>query len=520
MKAAYMLLNKKIILSTLSLLIIIHSLRGQKIVYSEPDTDDNRGGINYEIIGKISGNFLVYKNYKDYHTITVFDNNMKQVQKNQLNFLPNRVLSADFLAFPTFSYMFYQYQKRSIIYSMAVKLDANGKRLSEPVELDTTDVNFIANDKIYAFLFSENKQYIMSYKINNRNDKDHVLKTVLFDANLNPVQKSIVHINMPERNDFLMGFRLDNEGDLVFLKAAGTQQNDNINKLTLCTKKAKEDSVEETEVNTNKNFLDDVTVKVDNLNKKYLLTAFYSKQRRGNVDGLFCYIWDKQQNKTHFNNNITFSDELRNEARGDNSVKAAFNDYYIKNIITRVDGGFILIAEAVYTASRGGNNLSRWDYWGGSPFWGGGPGFYTWGNPWGLGMWGNPWNRWNNFNNITRYYADNIAIISYDSTGKVDWTNIINKSQYDDNSDELIGFTIANTGDKIHFLFNIQERRNLVLTDQYINNDGQITRNPTLKNLDKGYDFMPRHAKQVAAKQIIVPCQYRGYVCFAKIDFN
>ena len=70
------------------------------------------------------------------------------------------------------------------------------------------------------------------------------------------------------------------------------------------------------------------------------------------------------------------------------------------------------------------------------------------------------------------------------------------------------------------FLFNLQEKRNLMLSDQSIEPSGQLTRRPTLKNLDKGYDFMPRFGKQVGAKTIIFPCQYRNYICFAKVDFN
>jgi hypothetical protein len=31
---------------------------------------------------------------------------------------------------------------------------------------------------------------------------------------------------------------------------------------------------------------------------------------------------------------------------------------------------------------------------------------------------------------------------------------------------------------------------------------------------------MPKYAKQVGFRQIIVPCQFRNYVCFAKIDIN
>jgi hypothetical protein len=76
-----------------------------------------------------------------------------------------------------------------------------------------------------------------------------------------------------------------------------------------------------------------------------------------------------------------------------------------------------------------------------------------------------------------------------------------------------------NAGSQLKFLFNQLERQELILTEQSINPDGQITRSSTLKNLDKGYVFMPRHAKQVGAKQIIVPCMYHSFLCFAKIDY-
>jgi hypothetical protein len=58
-----------------------------------------------------------------------------------------------------------------------------------------------------------------------------------------------------------------------------------------------------------------------------------------------------------------------------------------------------------------------------------------------------------------------------------------------------------------------------ILTDQSIAPDGKISRHPTIKNLDRGYEFMPRFAKQVSSKQIIIPCWYKNYLCFAKIDF-
>jgi hypothetical protein len=86
--------------------------------------------------------------------------------------------------------------------------------------------------------------------------------------------------------------------------------------------------------------------------------------------------------------------------------------------------------------------------------------------------------------------------------------------------DHLISYQLVNTGGQLHFLFNALEKRTQLLNDFSLSGDGTITRNPTLKNLDKGYEFMARYGKQVSAKQIIVPCYYRNYICFAKIEFN
>ncbi len=505
-------------LSTLLLFCGLQSI-AQKVIYSESDKEDLRNTA-FEIIGRYNGNVLIYKNNRDNHSIVTYDAQMKITDRSKLDFLPDRVLNTDFLNYSDFSYMFYQYQKRSILYSMAVKLDAAGKKVGEPIQLDTTDINFLANNRIYAVINSEDKQKIMVYKVNNKSDKYHILTTLLFDKKLSLLHKSTVQIPMPERNDFLTGFQVDNDGDLVLLKASGTAQNDNINKLTMYFKPANGENMTFNDLRMTNIYLDDVTVKIDNFNKRYMVSSFYSKQRRGNVEGLFCHVWDKKRGAELMTSNAVFSEELRQEAKGENSLKMAFNDYFLKNVISKKDGGFIVIAEAVYTSSRGGVNNSRWDYLSGSPYWGGaGNGFYTYGNSFGS-SYNNPWNRGGSFSSVTRYYADNIAIISYDSAAKVEWTNIIAKSQYDDNSDDLLGYATTNTGENIHFLFNIQEKRNLILTDQFINDQGQVTRNPTLKNLDKGYEFMPRHAKQVGSRQIIVPCQYRNYICFAKIEFN
>ncbi len=106
-----------------------------------------------------------------------------------------------------------------------------------------------------------------------------------------------------------------------------------------------------------------------------------------------------------------------------------------------------------------------------------------------------------------------------DNAGKPVWSNVVHKEQFDDDSDNLLSYQVYNSGGELHFLFNELQRKTQLLTDQSIFPDGKLVRNPTLKGQDRGYDFLPRFAKQVSAKQMIVPCTFRNYICFAKIDY-
>ncbi len=487
----------------------------QKIVYSEYDKDDSRN-MSFEIVGKISGNFLVYKNNRsNRHVIAVLNNDMQETALVEQDFVPpnDKIINVDFFPYNDFCYMIYQYQKKNVIYCMAARIDGNGNKVGDLRELDTTHIGFAANNKIYNVLTSEDKSRILVFKINTRNKKLFLLTTSLLDDKLDLLKRSRLEIPMEERNEYLSDFQLDNDGDLVFSKFY-RNSNDNISSAEMIVKYAGEDTLMKQALNIDKTMLDEIHVKIDNPNKRYLLVSYYFLERRGNIDGLYFYIWDKTAHRVALETTSPFAEDLRREARGEASVKTAFNDFFIRNIITRRDGGIIIGSESYYTTSRF-NNWNRWDYLYGSPYMNSYNNNYY--SPYYNNFW---WGSRLNSNQAVRYHADNIAVLSFNGKAEQEWTNVMGKSQYDDESDDMISYHMMNTGGQLHFLFNLQERRNNLLTDFSIAPDGQLSRNPTLKNLDKGYEFMPKYGKQVSARQAIIPCLYRNYICFAKIDYN
>jgi hypothetical protein len=497
----------------LGLLLILPTLmQAQRIQYTEPEQEDSRR-TNFDIIGRMSGNILVFKNNRNTNVICAYDDGMKLVQRIPLDYLPDKYMNIEFVQYPDFFYMLYEYQKKNTVHFTAVKMDGQGKRLGDPVDLDTTQVKSFSNNKIYTMVVSEDKQHLMILKINSKNPKTFVFTTFLYNKNLELEDRHRINVQMEDRNNLFTSFSLDNEGQLVFAKYMSSSNGEYVSRISLITKAARSDSFAIRDLGAGDRVLDELKIKVDNSNNRYLISAFYYKQRRGNIEGLYTVIWDKATDSKWKETLTIFNDELRGAAKSSESnLKTAFNDFFIKHIIVKKDGGYLVISEAEYTTSRG-NAFNRWDYmYGYSPFASPMDYYSPFYNPY------SPWNRYGN-GSINRYNAENILILSFDKNSNLEWSNVIPKSQFDDDGNTLISHQLMNTGGALHFLYNQYERRTMLLSDQSISPDGKLTRYPTLRNLDKGYEFMARYGKQISSNQIVIPCLYRNYLCFAKIDF-
>lgn len=484
----------------------------QQITYSQPESQDSRN-LDFEIIGKIHDNFLIYKHIRNEYAICTYDNSMRLLNRVDLRFMPDKVLNVDFITYPDFTWLIYQYQKRSIVHCMAVKINAEGKLLSDPRELDTTYINFFADNKIYSAINSEDKSKIMIYKIQRKNGK-YDFTTLLFNDSLELQRRSKIPTGFDDKKDMFSDFFIDNDGNFVFTKGNKSSTRDYIQELSLITKAPQSDTFDSNNFDLSGNYLDEIKLKIDNLNKHYVINSLYYTKRRGNVDGVFTAVWDiggKQLVSQYMQH---LGDSVRTVAKNDGSNKTALNDFFIRDVILKKDGGFILTAEDFYSQSRS-SPWNRYDYLYGYPSFS--PYNYYMYSPYSYGYYG----RYPYYNNSNqqRYYYNNVLVLSMDKTGKTKWASVVTKSQYDDETDNALSYLITISGGQLHFLFNELQRRTLLLTDQSVAPSGKITRNPPLKSLDRGYEFMPRYGKQVSATQIIIPCIYRNYICFAKVEF-
>lgn len=487
----------------------------QRITFSEPQKDDNRN-INFDIIGKMKNNILVFKNAKGKYAVSVYDaEDMVLKEKVDLDFIPDKTFNVDYIAFGDNFYFIYQYQRKSIVYCMGAKMDFNGHIIDKPLQLDTTHVGSLGDYKIYSTINSDDKKRIMIYKIQKRNDQYNFV-TILLNNKLLQDHKSRLVIDFDDRNEVFSDFLLDNDGNFVFSKAVKGGNKSNFSSLYLFTKPTFQDTFSVKKIKLGGLFIDEVKIKIDNVNKRYLLNSFYFSEKRGNIEGVFCSIWDAKVDSAVGNVFTRLDESLREVAKSKGSLKQSLNDFFIKNIILRKDGRYFIVAEDFSSQSSGSNSgWNRYDYLYGSPYMNPYSNYYY--NP-SYGGFYRPYDSYNNPQS-TRYFYDNILLLEISKSGDVLKDKIINKEQYADDTDNFLSFYTFITETELHFLFNVIERKDKLLTDNTVAADGSLKRNPTLRSIDRGYEFMPKLSKQIGARQLIIPCTFRSQICFAKVDF-
>lgn len=488
-------------------------LQAQEITYSKPKNEENRD-MSFEILGKIGGNYVVYKNIRWKHVLTFYDKDMQVVKDHRIDFVPDRTFNMDIVLNPENFMLVYQYQKNSVVYCRAVMLDSLGEKIGEPVTIDTTRLSILSDNKIYNMVASQDKQHVLVYKMyKNRGKLNVVTKT--FDHSFLMTDSSRDLFEYNERRDVYSDVVLANDGKTFYTRGVKRGNRENIADLTIIARTPGEQSIQ-VPVNLQDRYLINISGKYDNINNQFLINSLYSDESSYRTQGLFSAVIsgnDPQKLRTVFN---IFPDNLRSRISGTGQLRFAFDDLEIQESIIKRDGGFVLVAEDQTTQTREGNPYNRYysPYSPYNDYYLYNPGYYRYYSPYGYG-------RYPYYNQQTsiRFYYDDILIVSVDEDLKLQWSSIIPKQQSDDDTNNFLSFGVMNTGGEIHFIYTEKDNNREVLSNDGLFPNGEVKRYPTLKSRQKGYDFMPKFAKQVGYNVLIVPCMYRGRIAFAKVVF-
>lgn len=502
-----------------SLTLYSYTASAQQITYSELNKDDNKR-MSFEILGNFNGNYLIYKNINRKHYIAVYDKDMHIVNTEKLDFVSNKTSNIDFINYPDNFIAIYQYQKNKTTYCYAAKLSSTGQLIGQVQLLDTAQTSFFENNQVYFLTNSEDKQKILLYKTQKKNNQ-LALTAKIFNNNLQMIDSSRFVFDYNDRRETYDGLEVANDGTFAFTKETGNGRNDYSKELTINYHRPNTDSLVTKNILLDDKYVEDVKIKFDNLNNRLILNAFSIKKNTGNAEGLFSALINKEDFSLTQKAVMLFDDSTRAKLSGRTDARTAFNDFAFPTVILKKNGGYILTIEEYYSQSRS-NRFNGRDYLYNpySPYNYGSPYYYNYPGSYGYGYYNryDPFYR-NNYNQDILYNYNDILIFSFSNTLQPQWNNIINKKQSDVEEDHFLSYSTVNMGGEIHYLFLQKDNNREVISDHALQPDGEITRYPTIKGGERGYDFMPRLAKQVGARQIIVPCLHNSLIGFAKIEF-
>ena len=485
----------------------------QTITYSEIEKTDSRN-MNFEILGNFSNNYLIYKNLNKRQNLTIYDNSMSIKEEIKLDFISDRTYNIDFITYPDHFLMVWQFEKGNTIYCKAASINGAGKLMGVVMDLDTTKQGVFSNKTSYSFSWSEDKKKLLLYKIQTKSDVYNQL-TKVYNENFTLLDSSRITLTYNDNREDFGDLQIDNEGTVLFTKIKENARQEYVNTLEIIFKKLKAQQLITVDIPLDKQLIQDPLIKIDNLNKNYIINTFSYKKNGGNVDGILTAIINRDSLKLTKKTINIFDDSLRSKLSGKPDWRTAYDNLNIRNIILKKDGGFIALTEEYYKQRRFGNNFNDGYNNFNSRYFNSYSDYYLYNR----GYYGyyRPFNDGNGRDVVYNY--NDIINFSFNKDLKLQWSSVINKTTSDVENDNFLSFTNLNAGGEIYFLFLQKDNNRQILSNHALQPDGNTKRYATLKGREAGYNFMPRLSRQTGARQMIVPCIVRNNIAFAKIDF-
>jgi len=381
-------------------------------------------------------------------------------------------------------------KKEKLLKSLVQRFDDTGKPAGQPLLL--MELYAEKNDESSKLdLIISHDEHLMAcaYRSVTKDKEEQLYSVVAFDTLLNIVYKKEIPIHINTKRFGPISSVLTNEGNFFLLGVEYTTdkkvKNPGESFYRLFSYNMKTDAIESNEIKLESQFLTDVGISADNLNKKIVIAGFYSDKTTNSTTGVFYYSLTEDSLKSTPVVTSSFSqDFLRKFVMERRENGKELTNYTIDRIVLRKDGGAAIIAESYYTSSQ-----SYWDYY--------------------MQMW------------VYHYYYfyGNIMSLSINPGGTLLWSNVITKAQNStDDGGYFSSFLPAIINGKFFAIYNkFLTTPSSVLMTGITGTGNQNTQ--TLFHESENVLVIPRSAKQVDEETILMPAMRDDKPYLAKISF-
>ena len=388
----------------------------------------------------------------------------------------------------------------------------------------------ISKDSSHLLIYSD-----LPYK---RNEPERFGFRV-FDKNFELVWKKDIALPFPDNQFTVEEYQVDHLGNVHLLgvlyqdDAKWRRRGSPTYQYIILSYYDNGETVKEYKVGLENKFVTDLTFRPTKKGE-LICAGFYSERGTYSVRGAYYFRLDPKNGDVSSSNHQPFEFKFLTEYMTDRRKEKAkiaetnrdvrrsaelFN-YSLDELITRSDGGAVLVAEQFYIEEDRFNDYPYGGYgYGGfySPFY---------------------YNRYRNNLQVDYYYNYNdIIVVNIRPTGEIEWATRIPKRQETRNDGGYyLSYAMSIVRDKLYFVFNDNARNyganrknnrlynyngsDSVISLAQININGELKTYPIAFNRDAGVITRPKMCKQIGLKQMAIFGERgRGYR-FGKMTFD
>ncbi|MDI9358731.1 MAG: hypothetical protein QM528_07275 [Phycisphaerales bacterium] len=520
-KLRQLVIIKTIILSATILQCCFYVLNsytalGESIQYTVKNKLDD-AHISFKIIGKTNNRIFIYKNDKNkwghissYNDNMLFERNYilpKHIKKYELigtNITLNGTIQ-----------LFIQYEHKKQEFIALFTIDTSNTLLHESMKLDSLPIDEFDQQRFeYKVKISNNKTYTVLYRVGSIRNNRLPIVIQFYDTALHTLARRYFNLELQKQEE-CSDFQLSDDGCLYALEGlVQGNKNDNLKILKVSKDTSKPISL----------FICDDSLyynhfpkfQLDLANNRIVIAYYYSTTRLGHIEGINCMLWDNNGDSIIQANRFIFSANDQQQATtSGGAFKKAFDEFQVEHIIFRKNGSFILAGEGLYEQTRQVYLNNNAGYLNGNSYLGGNSwsGIYS---PYGASSFGG--RNYAPSETVTKYFAENICLISVDSTLEKEWINFINKDQWENKTDRYISYQLLPVYKYLYCFFNRQNQEHYTPTDYLIDDLGNMQYINLFNRLNHQYTYSMRNSYAISPYEIIIPFTEHEQLGFAKIN--
>ena len=452
--------------------------------------------IGFDVLGSLpGGELMVYKKYRFDDEIDIYDKEMKLRRTKDLTIKGISYETREFIKLENRIFQFYEEKNGKTTYLKYQEYTLELERKDDPVLIDSTISKIGENSSNYKIIKSENEQYIMCYQYAYQGGElDRVqLKVLNRDGRI--VMASDSQLPSANFNAEPIDVVLSSLGRPVFL----------FENLNYSCKKDKADThfyflfpghgsaYTETRIEgIDGNCVKEMAFGIDNLHNIIIATGFIGNDAIDDMNGIAFLKINGSTGGIIHSSTYNYSQELTDNITGMMDKSSRYIPAYkITTVIPRMDGGVLMVGEYY------DKNIENYDYTNYDPYYG----YRT------------------STRQVEYYEYSDVLLLSLNSDGEVDWSNIIRKRQLSKEDRGVnSSFGLLNGYKNLFFIFNEDIAQNSNVLMYQLSADGTLDRQSLFNPSKQEVELRPVAARQISHNEIIIPSVYKRNLAFIKLE--